>query len=42
MTDVNEQRFCVKFCFKLGKTTVEGHKWSKDYKLSGDEAMGQS
>jgi hypothetical protein len=23
---IKEQRICVKFCFKLGKTTVETHR----------------
>jgi hypothetical protein len=37
MTDVNEQRICIKFCFKLGKTAEETHKMLKE--AFGDNAL---
>jgi hypothetical protein len=38
MTDVKEQRICLKFCFKLGKTAAETHKMLKE--AFGDNALG--
>ena len=40
MTDVNEQRICIKFCFKLGKTVSETHGMFKE--AFGDNAVGQT
>jgi hypothetical protein len=37
MADSKEQRICVKFCFKLGKTASETHKMLKT--ASGDNDM---
>ena len=39
MTDVKEQRICIKFCFKLGKTVSETHRILKEE--FGDNALGQ-
>jgi hypothetical protein len=39
MTDVKEQRICIKFCFKLGKTTWK-HTILKE--AFGDNALGQT
>jgi hypothetical protein len=38
MTDVEEQRICIKFCFKLGKMAVGTHKMLKE--AFGDNALG--
>jgi hypothetical protein len=38
MTDVKEQRICIKFCFILGKMAVETHKVLKE--AFGDNALG--
>jgi hypothetical protein len=38
MTDVKEQRICIKFCFKLGKAEAETHKMLKG--AFGDNALG--
>jgi hypothetical protein len=40
MTDMKEQRICVKFCFKLGKTAVETHRILRE--AFGDNALGQT
>jgi hypothetical protein len=40
MTDVKEQRICIKFCFKLGKMAAETHKMLKE--AFGDNALGQT
>ena len=40
MTDVKEQRICLKFCFKLGKTASEKHRMLKE--VFGDNAQGQT
>ena len=37
MTDVKEQRICIKFFFKLGKTFSETHRMLKD--AFGDNAL---
>ena len=39
MTYVKEQRICIKFCFKLGKTASEIHRMLKE--AFGDNALGQ-
>ena len=38
-TDVKEQRFCIKLCFKLGKTAAEIPKMLKEE--FGDNSLGQ-
>lgn len=40
MSDLKEQRICVKFCFKLGKTAKETQEMLKE--AFGDDAMGKS
>jgi len=40
MTDVKEQRICVKFCFKLGKAASETHRMLKE--AFSDNALGQT
>jgi hypothetical protein len=40
MSDVKEQRICIKFCFKLGKTFSETHRMLKE--AFGDNALGQA
>jgi hypothetical protein len=40
MTDVKEQRICIKFCLKLGKTASETHRMLKE--AFGDNALGQT
>jgi hypothetical protein len=37
MTDVKEQRICIKFYFKLGKTAVETHMLKEAF---GNNAQG--
>jgi hypothetical protein len=39
MANLKEQRICVKFCFKLGKTASETHEMLKT--AFGDNAMGE-
>jgi hypothetical protein len=39
MTDVKEQRICIKFCFKLSNTAAETHQMLKE--AFGDHALGQ-
>ncbi|PNF17937.1 hypothetical protein B7P43_G14737 [Cryptotermes secundus] len=40
MADLREQRACIKFCFKLGKTAAETHEILKqDF---GDNSLGQA
>ena len=40
MADFHEQRTCIKFCFKLGKTATECYEMLKtDF---GEQAMGRS
>jgi len=38
MADVKEQRKCIKFCFKLGKTAADTHKMLKE--AFGDNSLG--
>jgi hypothetical protein len=38
MIDVREQRICIKFYFKLGKTASETHRMLKE--AFGDDAVG--
>jgi hypothetical protein len=38
--DANEQRICIKFCFKLGKTASETKEMLKE--TFGDNALGQT
>jgi hypothetical protein len=38
MTDVKEQRICIKFCFKLGNMAAETHKMLKE--AFADNALG--
>jgi hypothetical protein len=38
MTDVKEQRICIKFCFKPGKMAAETHKMLKE--AFGDNSLG--
>ena len=40
MADFREQRACIKFCFKLGKTATECYEMSKT--VFGKQAMGRS
>jgi len=40
MADFREQRACIRFCFKLGKTATECYEMSKT--AFGDRAMGSS
>jgi hypothetical protein len=40
MIDFREQRTCVKFCFKLGKTATECYEMLKT--AFGEQAMGRS
>jgi hypothetical protein len=40
MDDLKEQRICVKFCFKLGKTASETHEMPKT--AFGDNVMGRT
>ena len=35
MTDVKEQRVCIKFCFELGKLAAETHKMLKKTSAQG-------
>jgi hypothetical protein len=39
MKSVKEQRLCVKFCFKVGKTAAETHMLLEAY---GDDALSQT
>ena len=40
MADLREQRTCIKFCFKLGKTATEWYEMLKT--TLGEHAMGRS
>jgi len=40
MADFREQRPCIKFCFKLGKTATEYYEMLKT--ACGEQAMGRS
>lgn len=40
MADFHEQRACIKFCFKLGKTATECYEMLKT--AFGEQAMGHS
>jgi hypothetical protein len=40
MADFREQRACIKFCFKLGKTATECYEMLKT--AFGEQAMGRS
>jgi hypothetical protein len=40
MVDVKEQRVCIKFCFKVGKSTAETQRMLKQ--AFGDDALGQT
>ena len=40
MPDFREQRACIKFCFKLGKTATECYEMLKT--AFGEQAMGRS
>ncbi|PNF35236.1 hypothetical protein B7P43_G06872 [Cryptotermes secundus] len=40
MADLREQRVCIKFCFKLGKTAAETHQMLKQ--AFGDNSLGQT
>jgi len=40
MADFCEQRACIKFCFKLGKTATESYEMLKT--AFGEQAMGRS
>jgi hypothetical protein len=40
MADFREQRACIKFCFKLGKTATECYETLKT--AFGEQAMGRS
>jgi hypothetical protein len=40
MVDVKEQRVCIKFCFKLGKSAAKTHHMIKQE--FGDDALGQT
>jgi hypothetical protein len=40
MADFREQRACIKFCFKLGKTATERYEMLKT--AFGEQAVGRS
>jgi hypothetical protein len=40
MADLREQRVCIKFCFRLGKTAAETHGMLKQ--AFGDNSLGQT
>ena len=40
MLDVKEQRVCIKFCCKLGKSVAQTHQMVKQ--AFGDDALGQT
>jgi hypothetical protein len=40
MADLKEQRICVKFCFRLGRTSSETHEMLKT--AFGDNSMGRT
>ena len=40
MADFKEQRICIKFCFKLNKTTAETHQMLKE--AFGEQALSQA
>jgi len=40
MADVNEQRICIKFCFKLNKTAAETRRILKEF--FGEQALSQA
>jgi len=40
MADVNEERICIKFCFKLNKTAGETHQMLKE--AFGEQALSQA
>jgi hypothetical protein len=40
MADVKEQRFCIKFCFKLNETAAETHRMLKE--AFGEQAFSQA
>jgi hypothetical protein len=40
MADLREQRVCIKFCFKLGKTAAETHQMLKQ--AFCDNSLGQT
>jgi transposase len=40
MVDVKEQRICIKFCFKLGKSAAKTHQMIKQ--AFGDDALDQT
>jgi hypothetical protein len=40
MTGLREQRVCIKFCFKLGKTAAEMHQMLKQ--AFDDNSLGQT
>ena len=40
MADFREQRACIKFCFKLGKTATECYEMLKT--AFGEQTMGRS
>ncbi|PNF38892.1 hypothetical protein B7P43_G09916 [Cryptotermes secundus] len=40
MADLREQRVCIKFCFKLGKTAAETHQMLKQ--AFGENSLGQT
>jgi len=40
MADVQEQRICIKFCFKLNKTAAETHRMLKE--AFGEQALNQA
>jgi hypothetical protein len=40
MTDVKEQRICIKFCFKLNKTAAETHRMLNE--AFSEQALGQA
>jgi hypothetical protein len=40
MGAVKEQRICVKFCFKVGKTAVETHNML--HEAYGNDALSQT
>jgi hypothetical protein len=39
MVDMKEQRVCITFCFKLGKSAAKTHQMIK--RAFGDDALGQ-
>jgi len=42
MIDVKEQRICIKFLFKLGKTALKTNRMLKEVRVFGDNSRDQT